>query len=83
MKRGFSNAKELTWLNRGDVWKFGTTKNPLTRYSQSFLKNTGEGLQYRTEFSGTLKQPTTLEGMKILNFKMQNGFLPPGNKIVR
>lgn len=83
MKRGFANPQELTWLNKGDVWKFGTTKNPLTRYSQSFLDNTGAGLRYSTEFSGTLKQANTLERMKILNFRWQNGFLPAGNKIVR
>ena len=83
MKRGFANPQELTWLNKGDVWKFGTTKNPLTRYSQSFLDNTGAGLRYSTEFSGTLKQATKLERMKILNFRGQNGFLPAGNKIVR
>lgn len=83
MKRGFSNPQELVWLNKGDVWKFGTTKNPLTRYSQSFLDNTGEGLRYTTEFSGTFKQATALERMKILNFGRQNGFLPAGNKIVK
>jgi RHS repeat-associated protein len=83
MKRGFANPQELTWLNKGDVWKFGTTKNPLTRYSQSFLDNTGAGLRYSTEFSGTLKQATTLERMKILNFRGQNGFLPAGNKIIK
>jgi len=83
MKRGFANPQELSWLNKGDLWKFGTTKNPLTRYSQSFLDNTGAGLRYTTEFSGTLKQATTLERMKILNFRGQNGFLPAGNKIVR
>lgn len=83
MKRGFANPQELTWLNKGDVWKFGTTKNPLTRYSQSFLDNTGNGLRYTTEFSGTLRQATSLERMKILNFRGQNGFLPSGNKIVR
>lgn len=83
MKRGFGNAQEAAWLNKRDVWKFGTTKNPQTRYSQSFLDNTGAGLKYTTEFSGTLKEATTLERMKILNFKQQTGFLPVGNKIVR
>jgi len=42
MKRGFANPQELTWLNKGDVWKFGITKNPLSRYSQSYLDNIGE-----------------------------------------
>jgi len=81
MKRGFKESQELVWLNRGDVWKFGTTKNPLTRYSQSYLKNTGAGLEYVREFSGSLTQSRWLESSKILNFKSQTGFLPAGNKI--
>ena len=84
MKRGFANSQELTWLNKGDVWKFGTTKNPLTRYSQSYLDNIGEfGVYYKTEFTGTLKEALTVERMKILNFRGQNGFLPAGNKMVK
>ena len=83
MTRGFADAQELVWLNKGDVWKFGTTKNPLTRYSQSYLDNIGEfGVKYVPEFQGTLQQARTLQNMKILNFKNQSGFLPPGNKII-
>lgn len=81
MKRGYANAQELGWLDKGEVWKFGTTKNPLTRYSQSWLDK--NGLRYSTEFSGTLKEALNLESMKILNFRGQNGFLPPGNKIIK
>ncbi|MGN6646689.1 MAG: RHS repeat domain-containing protein [Cytophaga sp.] len=84
LKRGCAGAQELTWLNKGDVWKFGTTKNPFTRYSQKYLDNIGEfGVYYKTEFTGTLKQATTVERMKILNFRGQNGVLPAGNKIVK
>lgn len=83
MKRGFKDPKELVWLNKGDVWKFGTTKNPSTRYSQGFLDNTGAGLRYSTEFTGTLQQARILEKMKILNFKLQNSVLPAGNKMVK
>jgi hypothetical protein len=84
MKRGFANPQELTWLNKGDVWKFGTTKNPLTRYSQSYLDNVGEfGVYYKTEFTGILKEALTVERMKILNFKGQNKLLPAGNKKVK
>jgi RHS repeat-associated protein len=84
MERGFANPQELTWLNEGDVWKFGTTKNPGFRYPQSYLDNVGEfGVYYSTEFSGTLNEALTLENMKIMNYKGQNGFLPAGNKIIR
>ncbi len=84
MKRGFLDPQELTWLAKGDVWKFGTTKNPLTRYSQTYLDNVGEfGVYYSKEFSGTLQQALTVERMKIVNFFQQNGFLPAGNKIIR
>jgi hypothetical protein len=84
MKRGFANPQELTWLNKGEVWKFGTTKNPLTRYSQSYLDNIGEyGVYYSKEFSGTLQQSLQLERMKIMNFMEQYGFKPAGNKMIK
>ncbi len=84
MKRGFANPQELTWLNKAEVWKFGTTKNPLTRYSQSYLDNIGEyGVYYSKEFSGTLQQSLQLERMKIMNFMEQYGFKPAGNKMIK
>ncbi len=84
MKRGFKGGQELTWLNKGEVWKFGTTKNPFSRYSQSYLDNIGEhGVIYTTEFRGTLQQATFLERLKILNYRFQNNYLPPGNKIIK
>jgi len=81
MNRGFADAQELTWLNKGDVWKFGTTQNPLTRYSETWLR--GMNLQYQSEFSGTLQQALKLENMKITNYINQNGFLPAGNKMIK
>jgi RHS repeat-associated protein len=85
MTRGSKAPTSLTWLEKGEVWKFGTTKNPLTRYPQSYLDNIGEyGVSYKGEFSGALKEALSLERMKILNFKLQSGgLLPPGNKIIR
>jgi RHS repeat-associated protein len=83
MKRGFKAPQELVYLNRGDVWKFGTTKNPLTRYTQNYLNNTGAGLRYSTEFSGTLKQSLQLENMKIRNYLWNYKYLPPGNKMIK
>ncbi len=85
LTRTFENATEITWLERGDVWKFGTTKNPATRYSQSYLDNIGDhGVLYQTEWQGTIGEALQLEKMKIQNFQLQNGgILPAGNKIVR
>jgi RHS repeat-associated protein len=80
MTRGAKEPQSMKWLEKGDVWKFGTTKNPETRYSQSYLDNIGDyGVEYHTEFSGTLEEALTVERMKILN----NGALPAGNKIVK
>ena len=65
----------------GDVWKYGTTKNPATRYSQSFLNDWG--LRYEPQFQGTLPQALSSEKSSILNYLNQNGVLPPGNKIIK
>ncbi len=37
MVRGYSQPQFITYLEQGDVWKFGTTANPGTRYSTSYL----------------------------------------------
>jgi RHS repeat-associated protein len=84
MKRGYKQAQELVWLEKGDVWKFGTTMNPFKRYSQRYLDEVGEyGVSYVKEFEGTLKQVRLLEKMKILNHRIHSGLLPAGNKIVK
>jgi RHS repeat-associated protein len=83
MKRGFTEPQGNIWLNVGDVWKYGTTKNPLTRYPQSFLNETGMGLRYERQFAGTLEEVLTAERNKILDYLQQAGVLPPGNKIIR
>lgn len=84
MTRGSKEATDLKWLEKGDVWKFGTTKNPSTRYSQSYLDNIGEyGVYYSTEFKGTLQEALKLESMKIRNYIFQTGELPAGNKMIK
>jgi RHS repeat-associated protein len=83
VQRGFSEPQGNAWLNVGDVWKYGTTKNPATRYSQTFLDETGMGLQYGPQFSGTLEEALSAEKNQILDYFNQNGVLPPGNKIIR
>jgi RHS repeat-associated protein len=83
MKRGFKDPVEEIFLKQGDVWKFGATINPATRYTQKFLRETGSGLIFKTEFvTSSFKQAIQVEKLKIINFRTKTGFLPPGNKIV-
>lgn len=84
MTRGQKYPTGQTWLNQGEVWKFGTSKNVPTRYSQSYLDSIGTGgVRIDPEFSGTLGEALMLERMKIDNAVHQSGSLPPGNKIRR
>lgn len=81
MKRGFAEPQDGVWLKAGDVWKYGTTKNPATRYSQSFLNEWG--LRYEQQFSGTLQEALSAEKVNILNYLKQMEKLPPGNKFAK
>jgi hypothetical protein len=81
MKWGTKGASQLTFLEAGEVWKFGTTMWPSLRYSKTWLQ--GMGLTMSKEWSGTLFESLWLERNKILNYIYQNGVLPAGNKIVR
>lgn len=85
MKRGLKNPVGITWCEKGDVWKFGKTRNPGTRYSTPYLRGIGEhGVEYVKEFespSGT--EAMSVELKKILNYLDQYGNLPPGNKVKR
>ena len=82
MQRGFSKAQGLQYLEQGEVWKFGTTKNPFTRYTESYKNSIGEGVEYFREFKGLKSEAVQLQNMKIMNYLLQNGHLPPGNKII-
>ena len=81
MVRGFEEPQAGVWLDVGDVWKYGQTQNPATRYSQAFLDEWG--LLYQKQFSGTLQEALSAEKNQILNYLYENGVLPPGNKIIR
>jgi hypothetical protein len=81
MVRGFANLQEMAWLEEGDVCKFGITQNPATRYSQTFLDNTGAGLKLFPEFIGTRQESAILENMKLNNYIDIYGELPFGNKV--
>jgi len=39
MVRGSDVPQFITYLKKGDVWKFGPTVNPATRYSSTYLKS--------------------------------------------
>ncbi|HEV7646128.1 MAG TPA: hypothetical protein VGO50_19485 [Pyrinomonadaceae bacterium] len=84
MERGSKEAVGEMFLKTGEVWKFGTTINPASRYSGSFLRNTGSGLNYVTEFKSSLfKDVLQMEKTRITDFRTLNGFLPAGNKMVK
>jgi hypothetical protein len=70
-----------TTLQAGDVWKYGTTANPGSRYSGSALRalNVTQVTQYR----GTRSQTLVVEKLKLINHALKNGSLPPGNKIFK
>lgn len=68
-------------LNPGDVWKYGETINPATRYSGNFKK--GLRVEQINEFRGNQVQIKVMEKTKIYGYFLRNGHLPPGNKIFR
>lgn len=76
---GHKNPVDWVELQKGDIWKFGTTKNPETRYSQSWLDEMG--LYYHTEKTGTLSEVLQHEYKRITDFESWYGVLPPGNKM--
>ena len=81
MKWGFKDPQGEIPMNAGDVWKYGTTQNPATRYTQKFLRETG--LQYETQSAGTLDQALAAERANILKYLERSGRLPPGNKAIK
>ncbi|WFO18194.1 hypothetical protein M601_019135 [Cellulophaga baltica 4] len=61
------------FLKKGDLWKIGETKNPLTRYSGKWLDKVPIN-------KGAKKALQALERMKLKSYLAWKGFLPPGNK---
>ena len=81
MERGHSVPQAGIWLNPGDVWKYGQTMHPATRYSQTFLRQWN--LRYQTQFIGTRQQALSAEQQQLLRYVTNFGDLPPGNKIMK
>lgn len=86
MTKGADDPTALTWLEQGDVWKFGKTVDASGRYTDSYLDSIGPGVRLETEFEGTVDEAHKVEQMKIDNYVMDpsgSGELPPGNKVRR
>jgi hypothetical protein len=82
MKRGFKEPVGEVFLKKRDIWKYGKTMNPATRYSQKFMAETGNGLEYFREFRTTsYKVVLQSERFKIINLRLNFGELPAGNKV--
>ncbi|MQA37923.1 hypothetical protein [Rugamonas aquatica] len=64
-----------------DVWKYGTSLDPDSRYPLSVLKNLG--LSMVKESEGTKYQVLTQEKMQLMKYYIEHGELPPGNKIFK
>ena len=69
-----------TYLNAGDVWKYGETTSP-NRYSQNYLNSAG--LTMQRQFFGNQMQIKIQEKFMIYGYFFINGTLPPGNSIFR
>ncbi|WP_312906515.1 hypothetical protein [Sphingobacterium multivorum] len=70
-------------LNKGDVWKYGETTSS-DRYSQDYLDGIGAGgVNIQPQFYGNQMQIKVAEKVKIYNYFLTNGHLPPDNKIFR
>ncbi len=72
-----------TYLNAGDVWKYGETTQGFSRYSDNYLKNTGLGLEMIPEHFGSVWEIKLMEKSKIYGYFFTHGTLPPGNRIFR
>ena len=74
---------ELVYLKQGDVWKYGQTSNSSTRYPDKNIDLNKLGLDKVEEFIGTKEECLIVEKLKIYGYYLENGYLPPGNKIFR
>lgn len=72
------------FLNAGDIWKYGETSKGNSRYSRSTLDNmVPGGVTLHAIFLGNQTEIKVQEKIMIYWYAIQNGNLPPGNKIFR
>lgn len=93
MQRGSRAPVAWQYLEEGEVWKYGTTRNPFSRYTQLFLDrlrplNLGDQfakgrLEYVTEFRGSEALAREQEFAKLWEYFEENFHLPPGNKMFK
>ncbi|WP_157859470.1 DUF6443 domain-containing protein [Chryseobacterium angstadtii] len=80
--RGSASETGKQSLKQGEVWKYGETTSS-DRYSTDYLNSIGKGLIMERQFYGNQMQIKVAEKIKIYNYFLINGQLPPGNKIFR
>lgn len=71
----------LAYLNAGDVWKYGTTITPGGRYPLAALG--AFSLRMDIQSTGTHYQVLAQEKIQLINYAINNGTLPPGNRIFK
>ena len=74
-------TKQIVHLKEGDIWKIGETTNESVRYS----KNSYEFKYFNMKpvFYGTKTEILIEEKIRLRDYYVKNGCLPPGNKIFR
>jgi RHS repeat-associated protein len=78
MERGLQSSGKTVHLKKGEIWKYGTTLNPESRYTKQWLQ---EGkLELKKEYWGTKRVIRSLERAKIMHYQQIHGRKPPGNK---
>jgi hypothetical protein len=83
MTFGSAEPTGTTYLNAGDVWKYGETTSS-TRYEEGYLKSIGAGgVTELPQFYGNQMQIKIQEKIMIYNYFLTHGQLPAGNKIFR
>ncbi len=81
MQWGEKNAIGEVFLREGDLWKIGTSVDASKRYSKTYLRNIGEGVELRVLHTNISRKTTLfLENLKLRGYLSWKGHLPPGNK---
>lgn len=74
-------TKQVVHLKEGDLWKIGETTKGVDRYSKNSYERTN--FEMYKVFYGTKTEILVEEKRRLLNYHLQNGCLPPGNKIFK
>lgn len=68
-------------LKMGDVWKFGTSVDPSSRYPRGALDALNLSMVRQTQ--GTRYQVLAQEKLNLIGYYINHGRLPPGNKVFK